>query len=250
MDLRLYARVLWRFRLIVAIGFVLAMFLAILSMVRIGSGGVTYREKELFAATTRVKVTQQGAPDVRLFSVPDNVTTPEEQARALNIPVVDPNRFNTLAILYSEYATSDPVRELMLKDGPLAGHIIATPLVVGDNRIALPIIDLTGVANSPDTAIRLSKRGASALETYVRDQQRVNNVPDSDRVILQEIVRPKSATVSQARSKTMPVVILLAVLFATIGLAFLLENLRPRVRKLGEQAAEAEFQGTARRRTA
>ena len=35
MDFRLYARVLWRFKLIVVIGFVLAVALAMLSVVRV-----------------------------------------------------------------------------------------------------------------------------------------------------------------------------------------------------------------------
>jgi hypothetical protein len=43
----------------------------------------------------------------------------------------------------------------------------------------------------------------------------------------------------------MPVVIFLAVMFATVGLAFLLENLRPRARP-GESVAVAH-DGTVRR---
>ena len=45
----------------------------------------------------------------------------------------------------------------------------------------------------------------------------------------------------------MPVVIFLAVMFATVGLAFLLENLRPRAR-VGEPAVALD--DTVRRRTA
>ncbi len=43
-------------------------------------------------------------------------------------------------------------------------------------------------------------------------------------------MRPRGAEIFRPRSKTMPIVIFLAVMFATVGLAFLLENLRPRAR--------------------
>jgi hypothetical protein len=248
MDFRLYARVLWRFKVVVGAGLLLALTLAVFSMVRVSSKGLTYRQTQLWSATTRVGVTQHGFPEGRLFAVPDGVTTAEQQARSLGIPVADPNRFTTLAVYYAEYATSDVVRNLMLRDGPVTGQILATTVVVGDSRTILPLIDLTGVATSAEGAIQLSKRTSDALATYVRYQQRVNNVPESDRVILQKVVSPKKAAVYQPRSKTMPIVIFLAVMFATVGLAFLLENLRPRVRRMGE-SAEAEFQ-PAQRRTA
>ena len=46
MDFRLYARVLWRFRVIVAGGLVLAVLLAALSIVRVSSHGISYRRSE------------------------------------------------------------------------------------------------------------------------------------------------------------------------------------------------------------
>jgi hypothetical protein len=48
--------------------------------------------------------------------------------------------------------------------------------------------------------------------------------------------------VSAPRKKTTPIVVFLTVLLAAIGLAFVLENLRPRIRAL---AAEEEQQALA-----
>jgi hypothetical protein len=248
MDFRLYAKVLSRFRLIVGAGFLLALVLATFSVVTVSSAGLTYRQTQLWSSTTRLGVTQNGFPWGRLFAQEPSASgtlTPIEQANRLGIPIADPNRFKDLAILYAELATSDPVHRLMLRDGPVDGRIIANPVVVQDN-VVLPLIDLTAISTSSTEAIALAERGAAALDRYLRRQQSANNVPETDRAVVQEILRPKDASVFQPRSKTMAIVIFLAVMFATVGLAFLLENLRPRAPELAE-FADAGLQDVVRR---
>jgi hypothetical protein len=252
MDLRLYFGVVWRFKLLVVMGLVLALSLAIVSVVRISSHGFVYRQAELWSSTTRLGVTQRGFPWGRLFAQQtgaNGTPTPVEQAnKAGDIPIADPNRFKDLAIFYAEIATSDPVRRLMLKDGPMRGKIVATPVVVQSNY-TLPLIDLTAIATSPRRAIELAQRGSNALTTYLETQQRANAVPATDRVVLQEVLSARKAQISRPRSKTMPIVIFLAVMFATIALAFLLENLRPRAKKVDVRppSEQQEFQNPARR---
>jgi hypothetical protein len=244
MDFRLYSRVLWRFKWLVALGLVLGASLGLLAVVRVSSDGLTYRQSELWTSTTRLGVTQNGFPWGRLLA---QEVTPDEQAERLGIPLADPNRLNTLAVLYAELATSDPVRRQMLEDGPLRGKIIATPVVVGENRVMLPFIDVAAIATSPRGAVVLAQRAADAFGVFMRDQQVANRVPAADRVIVQQLVRPKPPKLFQPRSKTMPVVVFLAVMFATIGLAFLLENLRPPRRPEEDAQSEPEFRGAARR---
>jgi hypothetical protein len=252
MDLRLYFSVIWRFKFLVVTGLVLAAALAILSVVRVTSNGFVYRQAELWSGTTRLGVTQNGFPWGRLFAQEtgaNGTPTPVEQAnKAGDIPIADPNRFKDLAIFYAELATSDPVRRLMLKDGPIRGKIVATPVVVQSNY-TLPLIDLMAIATSPRRAVELAQRGSNALTTYLETQQRANAVPPTDRVVLQEVLSARKAKIFAPRSKTMPIVIFLAVMFATIGLAFLLENLRPRTRKAdaGPSVEQQEFQNPARR---
>lgn len=235
MDFRLYARVLWRFRLFVACGFLLATVLATLSVVRISVDGITYRQSELFSSTARVGVTQSGFPWGRLFA---QEPTEDNRPQDLGIPVADPNRLNNLAVLYAELAMSDPVRQLVRRQGRLPGQVTATPLVRGDNRIMLPLIDLTAIATTRRGAMTLASRTAVALETYVREQQAANEVPPADRVVIEEVERPRRALIYQPRSKTMPIVVFLAVLLATSGIAFLLENVRPRSREPGAAAPD------------
>jgi hypothetical protein len=247
-DFRLYARVLWRFRLLVVAGVILATSLALLSQVRISSSGITYRQTELWSSTMRLLVTQHGFPEGRLFGeVPS--TDGQSQSGDETIPVVNPDRLTSLAVLYADLAVSDPVRRVMLLDGPVRGKIVATPLIADKTNAPLPLIDLTAIATSQKSALGLARRGAGALETYIEREQRTNKVPEADRVVVQTIVQPKRATIYRPRSKTMPIVIFLAVMFAVVGLAFVLENARPRMQAL-EPPVESEFRDSGKRRTA
>jgi hypothetical protein len=254
MDFRLYARVIWRFKLIMLAGLVLALALAFFSMVKVTRHGVSYRQTELWSSTTRVGVTQKGFPWGRLFAQAATVqgvvpSATEQKAAKEDIPVADPGRFNGLAILYSQLATSDEVRLLIRRDHGPVGQILATPLVQGDNQQQLPIIDITAISTSPTNAMRLSMIGAKALDTYITSQQDANKVPASDRAILQLLLTPRQAHLFQPRPKTMPIIIFGVVMLAAFALAFLLENLRPRVGSAGAPA-ERELQDATHRLSA
>jgi hypothetical protein len=244
MDLQLFGRVLWRFRFLVACGLALAVALAILSVMRVSADGFAYRKAELWQSTTRLGVTQSGFPWGRLLAEDPTIG---EQAKRLGIPFADPNRLNALTVLYAELATSDPVRRLMRREGPIGGKITATPVIVGETRNLLPLIDISAVATTPEGAHRLSQRAANAFDAYLRQQQAANKVPQEDRVVVQEITRPKEATLFRPRPKTMPILIFLAVSFGTVGLAFLFENIRPLDRTAAAPAEPVTDVPSARR---
>jgi hypothetical protein len=248
MDFKLYSRVLWRFKLLVALGFVIAVALAVLATVRVTPHGVTYRQSQLWSSGARLLVTQQGFPEGRLFAqtpVTVGQAPPAADSSARKgIPVADPNRFNALAILYADLATSDPVRALMSRGPSVPGQILATPLRDDQSGTLLPLIDITAISITPQSAIALAQRNVSALKTYLEARQRANGVPEADRAVVQTLVEPKGAKLFRPRAKTMPIVVFLAVMFATIALTFILENVRPRVRKQG-QPVEAELRRTA-----
>ena len=246
MDLGLFVRVLWRFKVIVAIGALLAAGLAVFSVARVSPHGLQYRQSALYASTARLGVTQNGFPWGRLLA---QDATPEETAARLGIPIADPNRLNGLAVLYAQLATSDPVRALLRKEGPIRGQIMANPVIVGDSRILLPLIDVTAISTTPAQAIRLAQRATTALDRYLTEQQARNNVPSSDRVVVETIQRAEKASVYQPRSKTLAIIVFGAVMFATIGLVFLLENLRPGTRP-ESQGSSAQVQKAPRRLSA
>ncbi len=246
MDFALYLRVLWRFRLLVLLGLMLALILAILSIVRVSEDGLTYRQSEMWSSNTRLLVTQSGFPEGRLYG---QTATPGDETGE---PVVDPGRFNNLAVLYSELAVSDAVRGLMRRTGPISGRFIANPVIAGGEfRVQLPMIDITAIATTPLAAIQLAERSANALKTYIAIQQRASHVPVADRAVIIPVVRPTQAELFQPRSKTMAIVVFLAVMFVTVGLAFLLENLRPRmVQAASPSLGEVEPSLATKRRTA
>jgi hypothetical protein len=248
-DFQLYARVLWRFRLVVAAGLVLAIGAAALSMVKVGSDGFSYREPELWSSKARLGVTQYGFPWGRLFAQTVNPESEPGKEGSNQIPVANPDRFNALAVLYAELAASDPVRAIMREEGAVRGEVVAAALRHPESGVLLPLIDLTGLAPSPREAIATAGAGVSALQSYLEEEQRTNGVPPSDRVVLEVLVQPTTAEVFQPRSKTMPAVIFFAVLVATIGLVFLLENLRPRYLEV-EEPESPPIASAAHRRTA
>ena len=122
----------------------------------------------------------------------------------------------------------------MLRSGPIDGEIIAKP-VIADNGITLPLIDVTALAETHDEATELARRGAGSLALYVEQQQVSNEVPRSDRVVLQRLLRAEEATLVKPRPKTIPIVVFLVVVAVAIGVAFLLENMRPSVQLVSER---------------
>ena len=63
MDLPLFARVLWRHKGILAVGFILAVLLAFLSIVRVSpSGKMAYRQHQKFVSYVKLLVSQEGFP--------------------------------------------------------------------------------------------------------------------------------------------------------------------------------------------
>jgi hypothetical protein len=248
-DLQLYARVLWRFRVLVAAGLTLALALAALSVVRIGPHGVTYRDSRLWSANMKLEVTQRGCPECRLYaelpSGADGLPTPVAPGQA----VADPARLATLARYYAQLITSDPVRMRAERNG-LTGSIIATPIRDEQSGVILPYIDILSIATSARGAVDYANSSVRALSEYLLAEQRANNVPAADRVIIEPIVRSQGAEVYRPRPKTMPIVVFLVVMFATVGLAFVLENARPRSRRLDPEDQPEIREARQQRRSA
>ena len=250
MDLRLFGRVLWRFRLLVTLGFILAVGLAVLSVVKVGPHGLTYRDSQLWSADMQLEVTQSGCPICRLYATRSS-PTPGEPGSPIEpkAPLVDPTRFATLALYYANLMTTDPVQHLAGGKDDSSRKLIATARRDDQSGTLLPYIDVTAISPSARDAMTYAERSADALNAYILAQQRMNHVPVSDRAVVATIVHPHRANVYRPRPKTIPLVVFLAVMFATIGLAFVLENARPRIRE-EDPERKPDIQQTSARRTA
>lgn len=222
MDLNLYARVIWRFRVLVIGGFLLAIALTFLSMVRVStqSPHFAYRKPVKFSSTTILFASQAGYP-----------------YRSSPFAAVDPGTFAQIA---SNFATGDEVRSVLKLHGGLNGKIEAIAENDGSGH-ALPFVDVTGIANSSRGAIALANRAAAALQRYVVNQQSAAGIDPSRRMGLSVVSEANKAVVSTPRAKALPVLVFVLIMALTIGTAFVLENLRPsaRTRALVEPSTEA-----------
>ncbi|MDQ2913778.1 MAG: hypothetical protein M3T56_11040 [Chloroflexota bacterium] len=223
MDLGLYARVIWRFRLIVFLGLLLAIVLSLLSFVQLsfkhGTPSVTYRQAETWQSATRLLLGGRGFPQGSAVSrIPDPSTATTSS--------VD---FGGLAVYYKLLANGDVVQGILKRDKSLQGTMVASQYVDSSIDSLLPILLISGLARTPDMATRVAHRGADVFRSYLKSRQVQERIPANKRVKLTVLNAAAGAVLINPRRKTLPIVIFLTAMIATIGLAFILENLRPRV---------------------
>jgi hypothetical protein len=249
-DLPLYLRVLWRFRVLVALGVVIAIALALLATVRVGATSpyLSYRQGQTFSSEARVFVTQQGFPWG--YAAPPTVVagTPADPAAAAKLlgskQFADPTRFPSLAVLYAYLAMSDPVKRIMLRHGPVLGSVIASPVVSTQSGYGttLPLVAISGTGSTPRDAVLLTIRATNAFKAFLQEQQARNGIPAQNRVLLTVITKADPPFLVKGRSKTLPVVVFVTALLGVVGLVFMLENMRPRIRPVPERISAAEQQ--------
>jgi hypothetical protein len=230
-SLPLYTRVLWRFRFLVTLGFLLATLLAIVSYAHVHLNGrhlqLTPRKAEVWSAEARLFVTSPGFPWG---------TTTQEYATTNGgpVPIGDPTRLASLAVLYSDFASRDAVRQIALRDSPVKGKISAE---VETTLAGTPtqVIDLQAAAATEHDSVVLAGRAVKALQVWVAGQQRAAGTPKRDRVLVQLLTKPAKPMLIVPRKKTLSIVAFIAVMTAFIGLAFVLENMRPSPESLIER---------------
>jgi hypothetical protein len=244
-DIAVYARVLWRFRFLVVLGVILALALALLSYVRVsfsdGKPVLSYRGTETWQSDSTLFVTQSGFPWGR--SVTEQAQPTGDAVTVLKPPrFADADRFESLAALYAALATGDPVRRILLQEGPMNGTVSASPVLASEllnpdkqslMRFAetLPLVRVSATSATPNGATLLAARSVEAFRTYLADKQRASDIPEAKRVLVTVLEEPGEAMLVDGRSKLYPALIAFAVIAFTLLLAFALENIRPRERR-------------------
>jgi hypothetical protein len=236
MDLVLYSRVLWRFRLIVAFGLSLGILLAVLSYYSVGLNGgkptLTPRKSEVFQAQATMLLT----------------TGTSES------PIVPSAAYGAL-IAYAPYfarlANSDAVKAIMTKmNGGRPPEGAANTVPAADTTYgsisSLPGLTTFGTANSPAEARHVTSLAMQAFIRYFTQQQLAAKLKSAQRVNLRIVSEPGSTILIVPRKKTLPIVVFLALAFATIALAFILENARPGIRVLSAEEPDVAIKGVRR----
>jgi hypothetical protein len=234
MDLHLTWQVIWRFKILVAFGLVLATVLAFLSMVSVnlsGSPHFAYKTKPTYESLTTVFVTSHGFPygSLKLRAGSKAPDAPQGS--------VDTGQLRDFATIYLQYAQSDAVKRMIAKRGGLDGIVQAFPVFASDSSV-LPIITLSAISTTPDRARNLARRHLDALELFLSRNQQAAGIAPDDRVIIQPVNGPQPAHLLQGRKKTKAIMIFLAVSIAVLALSFMLENLRPRLRPVAADELE------------
>jgi hypothetical protein len=229
MDLPLYLRVLWRFKWLVAVGFVIAVGLAVLSMFKVSSKSpyLSYRSAEQWKATQTLLITPPGAPWLGAGY--------SENA--------DPSRYSTLGTIYVQFVMSDEVRRLINRTWPLTKYdvIQAFPVLAqsyNSNSPPLPLISVEVTSFSSVRALQLAKHTVASFRDYVELLQAQNAIPTDRRVAISVVRSYEPPLLIAGRSKTLPAVVFLTIMLGITGICLVLENLRPRVRAVAHDDAQ------------
>jgi hypothetical protein len=253
-DLPLYGRVLWRFKLIVGVGVFAAIALAVLAYARVsfqgGRPSLTPRQAQVWRADALLLVTQRGFP----WGSSEQRYIPGNPANGLPpVPVGDMSRLSSVAMVYSQLADSDEVKaDARPKPVPPDEKIATSPYAPASAPpgTVLPMVALSADAATEARAAALVNARVDAFTQLIRAKQEAAGTPERDRILIETLERgrPKAATLIAGRKKTLPLVVFMAVMIVTVGLSFMLENLRPRVRPV--ELDEAATPLGAPRRTA
>ena len=213
MDIGLYVDVVRRHRRVAIVGVTLTLLAAFFSYFTVSSSGLGHRTPLTYISNATLLVTEKGFPYGRAAS---------------NNDPVDLTRYQYLATLYANMATSDAVKRLVKRHGKLVGERTygAAPGRSPDGTTALPVVVISAFDSSASGARALADQVASALRIVLERNQAIAGIKPAARVLLTTVDSGADAKVFEPRRPTEPIIIALLGLMLTFGLIFLLENLR------------------------
>jgi hypothetical protein len=225
MDLPLFMKVVWRFKFLTAAGLLLAIGLSFLSVFKVSPSGpqhLQFRQEQVWA------------DDVTLLVAPQKFPWGSQN------PSADPATFGSLATIYANLATSDAVKTLVLRHGFVdfaKEPFIATVVPYSyqsSNSPPLPFIIIEAQAATKPRVMELVKRETNAFLEFLTTLQSRGKIPVEQRAQVTP-VKGDQIRLIKPRSKTVPIMVFMLVSIATLGLAFMLENMRPRVRLVPQE---------------
>jgi hypothetical protein len=245
MDLARFLQVTWRFRLLLATGLLLATLVSVVSLVRITSSGVEYREQETYLTASTLLITQKGFPWGRAVldeMIPIDAEGVDEGdvPKELTPRFGDPGRYSGLAAIYAELAKGDAVQAQVLKRSDPGEYyetmVVAPPGV----NASLPMIYIKGYGPSPEAAEGVAQRASKAFINYLNRQQAAAGIPVDKRVDVLVTQKATPPELFQKRSMVRPIFMFLLISMGFLALAFALENLRPRARPHPQEVVPVE----------
>jgi len=150
-----------------------------------------------------------------------------------------PGYMSSLSPIYAGLANGTAVQDV-IRASHITGTVTAAEGIDPLTGDYTPFINMTASAPSSADAAALIRLGVSTLQRYVAAMESSSGVPSGERVQL-EVVKSGLPPVLASRPKpTIPILVFLAVLSATIALMFSLENRDPQTAaRLGRVSAAA-----------
>ena len=223
MDVRLYLRVLWRWKYLIAAGILAGCALAYVA--------VTHRS-ESYRSHTTLFVTQPGFPWGRSGALTQATGSPPVPAPQ---GLGDPQRLATLTALYAKLAVADEVQRGLIAKSAREHESIsvtAVPAPAYSTPAVLPLLTINGTAPTAARAVALAEHATIAFIAWLQKQQSNADIADDSRVVVQIVNHATRPELVSHHSKALPVMIALTVIAAFAGLALVLENLLPSERRL------------------
>src|SRR5436305_7201717 len=158
MDLRLYLRVIWRFRVIVGLGVILACTLSFFSYAKLsfqgGSPKISYRQSETWQASSLVFLTQKGFP-YGYTIIPYTLSAQQTKGATPNfVPkYAAPGTFTQLAFYYAPFVQSDGFHALLRQRTHVRGIVLAHTAIDQQLRQAMPYITMFGYSSTSAGAV-------------------------------------------------------------------------------------------------
>lgn len=108
--------------------------------------------------------------------------------------------------------------------GGACSSVVAAPLAQPGTGVPLPLFTLTSSAPTAGEAAKLATTAIAILRSSITQQEAAANTPVDHRVVLQTVNTGSPATLTQGHTKSIPMLVLFAVVSASIALAFILNN--------------------------
>ena len=218
MDLRLFSAVVWRFKWLVLGGVLLATGLALYAY-------HSRSTSQTWQSHAQLIITQESFPYGRAVQ---QYTGGSVKTGVPPSPVGNQTYMSSLSPIYAALANGNSIQQSIRRQAPVPGAVSASAVIDPATSTDLPFVQLTATAPSRSAASRLAVAATSVLTQYVEQQQNSAGIAASDRVLLAPVQNGESARLISQQKITTPLLVFVAIVCATLGLAFVLENARPR----------------------
>ncbi len=227
-DLRLIVAVLHRFKRQVLGGVLIAVLLSALAYgtptISHGSPTLAPHSPDVWQSEAELLITQA--------SFPYGHASPQYLAgsgKTPAVPVGEEGYMSSLAPVYATLANGDAVQRLLGATPDSRSSVKAAEVFDTGTGAPTPFITLTASAPTSAAARRLAARAVGVLEHFVSAQQAKAGIVPAQRVELQVVRDGEPAKLVEGQKLTLPILVGLIVLALTVALAFVRENLDPRM---------------------